>query len=351
MKYLIVDIEGRYAAGLDENGMFVRIPDAGYAIGETVEAKEPKHRGTVSIVKRAAVAAAAAVLTVALGAGAAYAVPYGTVSLDASCSIEYTINCYNYVIGVTAVNEEAELLLDSLDSSLKYQKIDTAIETTVEKMEEDDPSEILIAVGTHGTKHSDDLSRYLGEVMDEHTDRPVYTVPISMDDVEQGHKENTTGGRHWQQSHKPEDDGNGRQNEPPEKPEGEQNTGTGAISMRKEDNDPAVQQGGVLEPGSTNSPQPYGGRQQTAQPSSGAGTQSGAGSTAQPVASPQPPQPTPAAGTETQPPEMPEGDMSGTETAQPAPTGQEPDAAPEGGNAAPESAPPVDTSARGGSSE
>ena len=37
MKAVIVDLQGKYAAALDETGSVVRIPDAAYRIGQEIE--------------------------------------------------------------------------------------------------------------------------------------------------------------------------------------------------------------------------------------------------------------------------------------------------------------------------
>lgn len=143
MKAVIVDIQGKNAAALAENGEVNKIPNSNYAIGDEVSLTEIipiKHtpRPAAKIIRRVVVVAAALITLTALGFGTAYAVPSGTVSLDADPSIEYTINCFDYVIDVKALNENGETVLNEIDTNtLKHRKIDDAVAETVEKIEKD----------------------------------------------------------------------------------------------------------------------------------------------------------------------------------------------------------------------
>ncbi len=109
MKVVIVDLKGRYAAALAENGEIKRIVNNHYEIGQEIELydiKEVRQPRFAPRVIRRVVAVAAAVIVLAIGSMAtAYAIPYGTVSLESDPSIEYTINCFDYVIGVKALND------------------------------------------------------------------------------------------------------------------------------------------------------------------------------------------------------------------------------------------------------
>lgn len=143
MKALIVDIKGKYAAALTANGMVQRIPDNKYTVGDEVNLAEiiPIRRPpkpAARIIRRVAMVAAAIVTLTALGLGTAYAVPCGTVSLDGNPSIEYTINCFDYVLDVKALNEDGENVLAEIEEgSLRHQKIDDAVVKTVEQIEKD----------------------------------------------------------------------------------------------------------------------------------------------------------------------------------------------------------------------
>ena len=136
MNAVIVDIRKKQAAALDETGRVVRIPNTNYEIGQTIELHEVKPVRTPTMLKRLSTGVAAAVLVAMIGTGTAYAMPYGTVTLDGDASLEYTINCFDYVLDVKGTNEEGEALLAEIDTRhLRHHRIDSAVAATMERME------------------------------------------------------------------------------------------------------------------------------------------------------------------------------------------------------------------------
>ena len=182
MKAVIVDIRGKEAAALDETGSVVRIPNANYTVGQTIELHEVK-RVRTRVGRRVGTVAASAALILAIGTGTAYAVPYGTVSLDATPSIEYTLNCFNYVLDVRAENEEAETVLAEVGpKNLRHRPIDKAIETTVEQIRQDgyleeDSASLRIRAEGRPQQHADRLQSRLEADVREN-------FPVSMQNQE-----------------------------------------------------------------------------------------------------------------------------------------------------------------------
>ena len=79
----------------------------------------------------------AAVLVVLLSIGSwAYASPYTFVSLDVNPSIEFTLNRFNRVIDVKAINDDGSEILVSLKNDIMNNSIDDAVAETVEKIKE-----------------------------------------------------------------------------------------------------------------------------------------------------------------------------------------------------------------------
>ena len=167
MKAVIVDLLGGHAAALRDDGRVVKLPDAGYTLGQVIEIRERARshwrRGFISL-------AAAAALLLGIG-GAAYAIPYGTVTLDADSSIQYTINLFDYVLDVQAEDEEGEALLAELDlRQVRHRRVDSAITSTVEQIERrgffDNPdASIFVSAHTRSDKHTDRLHRELETVV------------------------------------------------------------------------------------------------------------------------------------------------------------------------------------------
>jgi hypothetical protein len=173
MNTVIVDIKGKYAAALTAAGEVKRIVNNRYEIGQEIELydiQEINHPYRVRKVIHRVIAAAAAIVVFAVGGVAtAYAIPYGTVNLEAEPSVAYTINCFDYVIGVNALNEDGEALLSEIDvSKLRHHKIDDAVKTTVEKIESDerfvtDNAGVEITAHTGSSEHTERLQQDLDE--------------------------------------------------------------------------------------------------------------------------------------------------------------------------------------------
>lgn len=172
MRAVIVDMKKNQAAALCETGRIVRIRNAGYEIGQTVELHELRPIQTSSMLKRLSSGIAAAVLVAMIGTGTAYAMPYGTVTLDSDSSVEYTINCFDYVLEVKGANEAGEALLSEIGArQLRHRRIDAAVAATVEHMEQpaslDLPeAEIRIVADTGNDHHTERLQQELEPLLE-----------------------------------------------------------------------------------------------------------------------------------------------------------------------------------------
>ena len=174
MKAVIVDFRDGHAAALRDDGCVIKIRDAGYKLGQVIELHEhvqPRWRRTVFSL------AAAAALLLSIG-GAAYATPYGTVTLDADSSIQYTINMFDYVLDVHAENEEGEALLAELDiRHIRHRPVDSAITSAMQQLEQrrapDDAAlSVSVSANTRNEKHTERLCRELERTVNEHMPIP-----------------------------------------------------------------------------------------------------------------------------------------------------------------------------------
>ena len=167
MKAAIVDLKGKYAAALTENGEVKRLFNNRYEIGQEIELYDIQEvrqpRIVPRVIRRVAAVAAAIIILLVGSIGTAYAIPCGTVSLESDPSIEYTVNCFDYVLDVRALNEDGETVLEEIDvSNLKHHKIGDAVTTTVEQMKddgffEDDNKGVSITASTGNDTHNDRL--------------------------------------------------------------------------------------------------------------------------------------------------------------------------------------------------
>ena len=160
MKAVIVDLRNGQAAALCDDGRVIKLTDPGYSLGQIVEVHERRRR-TPLWVRWASTAAAAALLLAGAGGAAAYAMPYGVVSLDVNPSLEYTINRFDYVLRVEGVNEDGKELLARMDTKqFVHHRIGDALEASVQQLEAADwlgeeSGEISISAGAKQPEHAE----------------------------------------------------------------------------------------------------------------------------------------------------------------------------------------------------
>jgi hypothetical protein len=179
MKTVVVEIRGRFAALLADDGRIVKVRNQNYAIGQVIMMKETAKK-PVRIAAWAA-AAAAAVCLCAVGVWA-YTDPYANVSLDVNPSIEYTLNRFERVLQVRAVNDDGEEAVEnySLDN-LGNKSISDAIALSVQAIENlgyfegEDRGAIMIAVSAGDMDNSQRLAEKL-RVRAENTVNAAYGV-------------------------------------------------------------------------------------------------------------------------------------------------------------------------------
>ena len=202
MNGVIVDLVNGQAAALCDDGRVVKLQDAGYSLGQLVEVHERKRR-TPLWVRWASTAAAAALLLVGAGGAAAYAMPYGVVSLDVNPSLEYTINRFDYVLRVEGVNEDGRELLGQMDTSkLMHRPIGTAhfSQDRLVHLQRTQDCPQLFRSDTAGTKeptHAEKLVSALESgLRGSREDLEVRAVTVSEADIDAAHLEGMSAGRH-----------------------------------------------------------------------------------------------------------------------------------------------------------
>lgn len=172
MKAIIVDILNDYAAALSDDGCIVKLKNKKYTLGQVIEMKKQTVRRRIAVW---AASAAAIIMTCSISAFA-YMSPYSYVSLDVNPSIEFTLNRFDRVIEIKAVNEDAEVIIEKIQlKNLSNKKIDQAIAQAVEQIYQegyfdDDEGGIVISTSAKDLKKAEKLAEKLQKCVEEDLD-------------------------------------------------------------------------------------------------------------------------------------------------------------------------------------
>jgi len=167
MKAVVVELRGSKAAALKQDGTVVLVPNKNYEVGQELSISAGK-----STVKRAAVwGAAAAALVISLGAGL-YQTPYSYMSVDVNPSIAFSLNCFDRVIHVNAMNGESQRIVDGLlEKNVTNLSADQALSLTLNMLAQDryfenaDETPILIASASQSSEKANILADELAQTV------------------------------------------------------------------------------------------------------------------------------------------------------------------------------------------
>lgn len=140
MKGIVVDINNKDAVILSDDGVFKKIKNRNYEIGQTLQIRDGGITGLKQIALKplissklmAGAARIAAVLTIGTIGAFAWYTPTDYVSLDVNPSVEYTVNMFDRILDVRAVNEDGEAILSGL--KLKNKNIGTGLRETLDEL-------------------------------------------------------------------------------------------------------------------------------------------------------------------------------------------------------------------------
>lgn len=178
MRGIVVEVKKQKAIILTDKGSFVSVSNCGYTVGETVDMKPKPYRKMMAV-------AAGFLLVLFLGGGyGVYMTPRAYVDMDINPSIRLTVNCFERVIDIQPLNQDAEVLLESKIRKNRLGECMQEIVTLSEKRgflnEENRTVEVHVQtdyapVKETVAKNCDTLNlNNKREVIWEETDRPSY---------------------------------------------------------------------------------------------------------------------------------------------------------------------------------
>ncbi len=202
MNAYILEINGRHAAALTEDGRFVRVKNKNYFVGQSVQLNERKEE-TKQRVRYSALASMTAGFALLLFGGfAGYNAPVGVVSLDVNPSIEYTINCFDRVLSIDGVNEDGSRIVSEMNSeNLINQPVDEAVEATIFQLRESGylaeqtENDVVLSASALTLTHANALANRLEQLVMQQEDLQVTSVSVSRNEVQQAHALGTSAGK------------------------------------------------------------------------------------------------------------------------------------------------------------
>ena len=164
MKGLVLQIKGKYAYIVDENGVFARIINKEYKVGQEINiSSQPcMHEKKAFSIKTIASLAAVLVLSFTLAAtGYCFFTPFSYVTIDINPSLEFSVNYFDMVIGINAINDDAKHLVENKEFSLKYKNVSSAAEKIIDeavaqgyvKAQQENP--VVVAVVSDSSNRAD----------------------------------------------------------------------------------------------------------------------------------------------------------------------------------------------------
>lgn len=171
MKSIVLEIRNNEAVILSDDGAVSRVKNRNYEIGQVIILKQKKTFKSKFIACAAGLVAAMAISTT----GAyAYYTPTSYVSLDVNPSIEYSVNMFDRVLTVKAVNDDAKEIVIDLD--LKHKDITKAVEKTIDELiaagyiTQDEDANVYITVANPDEEKAEVLVQELEEETQKHID-------------------------------------------------------------------------------------------------------------------------------------------------------------------------------------
>ncbi|HML36582.1 MAG TPA: anti-sigma factor domain-containing protein [Bacillota bacterium] len=174
MKGIVIDVMDKDAVILSDDGLFKKIKNKDYEIGQTLQLTEnmesASNRPALGGWKAGsrlvnAAASIAAVMVMGTIGAFAYYTPTDYVSLDVNPSIEYSVNMFERILDAKAVNEDGQEILSDLN--LKNKDINEALRETLDQLksegylEPDKDSGVVIATSSNELIEAEKLAKEL----------------------------------------------------------------------------------------------------------------------------------------------------------------------------------------------
>ena len=167
MKAIIVEIKGKHVAVLSDDGVVSKVKNRNFCLGQEIVIRKNSN----NFIKMVASAAAAVMIFVT--PAWAYLTPYSYVSIDVNPSFEFSINRFDRVLTVKAINDDGrELSKDINIDSLKNKEIQNAVKSVLGELKNrgyiiEGESGVIVAASSKTQDKTDMLSEKLRTAVKE----------------------------------------------------------------------------------------------------------------------------------------------------------------------------------------
>ena len=184
MRGIVMEIKGSRCVILKKDGTFAEIRNRNYAVGQEVTASNP------SVGKFLSAAACLAVICTAAFGYHLYYTPTSYVYMDINPSVRLDLNCFERVIDVVPLNEDAEVLLSNL--TIRKGSAEECMNTIVSACQEQNylnehNTDIEVSVRTDSAKLETEVETTSAAIGEEQLEVSVFQMSAEENDSAMEH--------------------------------------------------------------------------------------------------------------------------------------------------------------------
>ena len=190
MEYLVMECGLSYAVVLDSEGRFLKVPNLGYEVGQTLnrvvlQDAPPRPRPLrKQLIRWAAMAACLCIM--AIGSWSFWQSPVGTVRMQINPDVQMNVNCFDRVVGLEGLNEDGKNLIEGYRSYGKGMQTvsDELADRAVELGYLSDGGQITLTVESDRAGWKTATEELLLLELDVHFEHRIIVVTVSPDESE-----------------------------------------------------------------------------------------------------------------------------------------------------------------------
>lgn len=190
MKYLVMECGLSYAVVLDSEGRFLKVPNLGYEVGQTLNSvvlqSEPSRHHSLrkQLARWAAIAACLCIM--AIGSWSFWQSPVGTVRMEINPDVQMSVNRFDRVVRLEGLNEDGRELIEGYHAYGKGMQTvsDELADRAVDLGYLSDGGQITLTVESDRESWKTATEELLLLELDVHFEHRIIIVTVSSDEHE-----------------------------------------------------------------------------------------------------------------------------------------------------------------------